>query len=84
MRTIKSPTAACGLVLAAAALFLLPACSLNVKKGQNGEEKQVDIKTPMGGIHVTKAPDPQEVGIPFILAQSRKTKTQMATTRAPT
>jgi hypothetical protein len=74
MRKNKSTTAVFGLTLAAAVLFLLSACSLNVKKGDNGEEKQVDIKTPMGGIHVSKAPDPQEVGIPIYPGAKPKDK----------
>jgi hypothetical protein len=49
--------------LATLILLLLPACSVNVKKEKNGEDKQVDINTPMGGIHVSKGVDPQEVGI---------------------
>lgn len=52
-----------GLVFAMAVALLLPACSVNVKKEQNGEDKQVDINTPMGGIHVSKGADPQDVGI---------------------
>lgn len=44
-------------------VLLLPACSLNVKKEKNGEEKQVDISTPVGGIHVSKNADAQDVGI---------------------
>lgn len=51
------------LVLATAVVLLLPACSVNVKKEKNGEDKQVDINTPMGGIHVSKGADPQDVGI---------------------
>ncbi len=51
------------LVLATAVALLLPACSVNVKKEKNGEDKQVDINTPMGGIHVSKGADPQDVGI---------------------
>ena len=49
---------------AAAALAILPACSVNVKKAENGEDKKVDIETPMGGIHVSKGADarPQSVG----------------------
>jgi hypothetical protein len=43
--------------------LLLPACSVNVKKEKNGEEKQVDISTPVGGIHVSKNADAQDVGI---------------------
>ena len=51
------------LVLGFAALLLLPACSVNVEKEKNGEDKQVDIKTPMGGIHVGKGVNPEDVGI---------------------
>ena len=45
------------------AILLLPACSVNVKKEKNGQEKQVDISTPMGGIHVSKNVSPEDVGI---------------------
>jgi hypothetical protein len=47
----------------AVALLLLAACSINVKKEKNGEDKQVDINTPMGGIHVSKDVSPEDVGI---------------------
>jgi hypothetical protein len=43
--------------------LLLPACSVNVKKQQNGEDKQVDIDTPVGGIHVSKGADVADVGL---------------------
>ena len=46
--------------LALASLFL-SACSVNVKKENNGQEKQVDISTPMGGIHVSKDVSPEDV-----------------------
>jgi len=45
------------------AALLLPACSINVKKEKNGEDKQVDIKTPVGGIHVSKDADAGDVGL---------------------
>ena len=44
-------------------LVLLPACSVNVKKDKNDQEKQVDITTPVGGIHVSKGANPQDTGI---------------------
>jgi hypothetical protein len=50
-------------VWAVAALLLLSACSVNVKKEHNGEDKQVDIKTPVGGIHVSKDADISDVGL---------------------
>jgi hypothetical protein len=45
------------------ALILLPACSVNVQKEHNGQDKQVDIKTPVGGIHVSKDADVADVGL---------------------
>src|SRR4051794_25286197 len=45
--------------------LLVAGCSINVKKEKNGEEKQVDINTPVGGIHVSKAADPEDIGIPL-------------------
>ncbi len=45
------------------AILLLSACSINVKKEKNGQDKQVDISTPVGGIHVSKGVNPEDVGI---------------------
>jgi len=53
------------MVLAIAGLALLPACSVNVKKEQNGQDKQVDISTPVGGIHVSKQADATDIGLPL-------------------
>ena len=49
--------------LATLITLLLPACSVNVKKEQNGEDKQVDIDTPVGGIHVSKGANVADVGL---------------------
>lgn len=46
-------------------LLVFSACSINVKKEQNGQDKQVDINTPVGGIHVSKGANPEDVGIPI-------------------
>ncbi len=46
------------------AILLLPACSVNVQKEANGEEKKVDISTPVGGIHVSKGANVADVGLP--------------------
>ncbi len=43
--------------------LLLPACSVNVKKQGDGEDKQVDIDTPVGGIHVSKGANVADVGL---------------------
>jgi hypothetical protein len=44
-------------------LLLLPACSVNVKKEANGRDKQVDINTLLGGVHVSKQADAADVGL---------------------
>src|SRR5450631_1258488 len=52
------------LAAALAVLILLPACSIKVKKDDNGQEKNVDINTPFGGIHVDKNADVRDTGLP--------------------
>lgn len=51
------------LAFAVGATLLFASCSVNVKKEQNGDDKRVDIQTPVGGIHVSKGADAQDVGI---------------------
>ena len=62
-RTDFHATRSMALAVGGLALMLLAACSVNVKKEQNGEDKQVDIRTPMGGIHVSKGANAEDVGI---------------------
>ncbi len=45
------------------ALLLLPGCSVNVKKEANGRDKQVDINSLLGGVHVSKQADAADVGL---------------------
>jgi hypothetical protein len=65
MRKIKSTlkSTITGLSAAALAILVLSACSVNVKKEPNGQDKQVDIRTPVGGIHVSQQADVAEVGL---------------------
>src|ERR1700683_911204 len=46
-----------------AVLLLLPACSVNVKKESNGQDKQVDVNTLFGGVHVSKQADISDIGL---------------------
>lgn len=46
-----------------AAFLLLSACDVNVRKEANGQDKQVDISTPVGGIHVSKQAEASDVGL---------------------
>jgi len=56
---------ASGMIVASsfAALLILPACSVNVQKEANGRDKQVDIKTLLGGVHVSQQADVSDIGL---------------------
>jgi hypothetical protein len=62
--------------LALAGLTVLPACSVNVKKSANGEEKKVDIETPVGGIHVNKGADAHDTGLPVYPGAKQKAESK--------
>jgi hypothetical protein len=51
-------------LIALTALFLLSACSVNVKNNEEGQNKKVDIKTPFGEINVDKGADVRDTGLP--------------------
>jgi hypothetical protein len=46
------------------ALLALVACTVNVKKDAEGKDKNVDINTPFGGIHVNNNADVRDTGLP--------------------
>jgi hypothetical protein len=62
--------------LASAIIFaiLITACSVNVKKGKDGEDKHVDIRTPVGGIHVSKDAAARDTGLPVYPGAREKQK----------
>ena len=60
-------------ILAVAVLF--SACSVNVKKDNSGDEKNVDIKTPFTDIHVEKNADARDTGLPAYPGAKLKPKT---------
>src|SRR5205823_2655282 len=47
-----------------ALILLFAACSVNVKKDAEGKDKNVDINTPFGGIHVDQKADVRDIGLP--------------------
>ena len=59
-RNFVTPLASAALL---AALIILPGCSINVKDKDKNGEGRVDIKTPMGDIHVNEQPDIRETGL---------------------
>jgi hypothetical protein len=52
------------LALALIGAALLCGCSINVKKDKNGEDKNVDIDTPVARLHVSQNADAHETGLP--------------------
>jgi hypothetical protein len=60
------------LALVFGAMLALPACNVNVKKDSDGQEKKVDIETPIGGLHVSKGADVRDVGLPVYPGARRK------------
>jgi hypothetical protein len=66
-RLVVSPaltrSLAFGLLLAGM-LLLAPGCSVSVKKDSAGEEKNVDIRTPVGNIHVGEDGSAADIGLP--------------------
>jgi hypothetical protein len=46
-----------------AALCVLPACSINANKGDQDGEKHVDIKSPLGDLHVSEQADIRDAGL---------------------
>lgn len=64
-----------GLVSVLIGAVLLSACSVNVKKDNGGDEKNVDIKTPFTDIHVEKNADARDTGLPTYPGAKLKPKT---------
>jgi len=64
MQRFPRPSVAFRFTLALVAFLALPACSINVKKADNGEDKKIDIETPIAGIHVSKGADVRDTGLP--------------------
>jgi hypothetical protein len=59
----KGIAAEFSLIALFAVLSMLPGCSVNVKdKGKDGEAR-VDIKSPMGDLHVDEKPDIRDAGL---------------------
>jgi hypothetical protein len=51
-------------LVAMTAVMVMTACSINVKKDEQGKDKNVDINTPFGGIHVNENADVRDTGLP--------------------
>ena len=51
--------------MASLLMLLLPACSVSVQKDKNGQEKKVDIRTPVGNIKVDNTAEARDTGLPL-------------------
>jgi hypothetical protein len=49
-------------------------CKINVKKSENGEDKNVEIETPVGGIHVSQDAKAHDTGLPVYPGAEQKQK----------
>jgi hypothetical protein len=56
------------------AALVVTACSVNVKKDSEGRDKNVDINTPFGGIHVNENADVRDTGLPVYPGAHQKEK----------
>jgi|SRR5579863_8441350 hypothetical protein len=51
------------LIISVVSLFALAGCSIHQEKSANGDDKNVDIQTPVGSLHVGKDVDPRDAGL---------------------
>ncbi len=72
MRTLVDANSPLVLTLAFGSMLFLPGCNVNVKKDSEGQEKKVDIETPIGALHVSKGADVRDVGLPVYPGARRK------------
>src|SRR5450755_562084 len=72
--TRLNPNSQLALTLIFGALLALPGCNVNVKKDREGKDNNVDIETPVGGLHVSKDADVRDIGLPVYAGARRKEK----------
>ena len=63
-----------GLALVASLIVFVAACHVNVQKSENGEDKKVDVETPVGAIHLNKDASAQDTGLPVYPGAKTKNK----------
>ena len=61
---LRDGNSALVLTVVVALSALLPGCNVKVNKDRQGQEKKVDIETPIGGLHVSKGADVHDTGLP--------------------
>ncbi len=61
-------------VFAAGLVIALSGCRIHVDKSEDGKDKNVDIQTPLGGIHVNKDVNVRDTGLPVYPGAREKKK----------
>lgn len=61
-------------VLLGVMALLVSSCNVNVKKDSQGDDKNVDIKTPFAEIHVDQGADVRDTGLPVYAGARLKPK----------
>ena len=74
MRRVMLRRDRAGLALAVALIVFVAACHVNVQKSENGEDKKVDVETPVGAIHVNKDASARDTGLPVYPGAKEKKK----------
>ena len=75
MRTPQGASARLALASLLVLLFVAGVgCKINVNKSQNGEDKNVDIETPVGGIHVSQGANARDTGLAVYPGAQEKQK----------
>jgi hypothetical protein len=75
MRTPQGASARLALAGLLVLLFVAGlGCKINVNKSQNGEDKNVDIETPVGGIHVSQGANARDTGLAVYPGAQEKQK----------
>jgi hypothetical protein len=75
MRTPQGASARLALASLLVLLFVASlGCKINVNKSQNGEDKNVDIETPVGGIHVSQGANARDTGLAVYPGAQEKQK----------
>lgn len=55
-------------------MLFVAACHVNVQKSENGEDKKVDVETPVGAIHVNKGAAARDTGLSVYPGAQEKKK----------
>jgi len=63
---------------------VLPACSIDANDKSADGEKHVDIKSPLGDLHVSEQADIRDAGLTLYPGAKPLRKTTATTKRAPT